>query len=487
MKNLKILACFLILSAAALAAVSCGSENGGTISDNSGTVSVTDRTTETESPFVPDELPELDYSGADFRILVGDVHGGGTYPTFYSEGEDGDIVNDAVWQRNEAVSERLNLKLDWDCVFFEYGTKADWVTRVTTAVMSGEDLDLICAPGYYTTNLVTDGLFLDMADLPYLDFSKPWWSEMYLENITINNKLYFALGDFSLNKLKLAYVMYFNKQLFADADMEFPYQTVLDGKWTLDCLETIIKDTYSDLNGDSKKDENDRYGIFADSINHLWAFMDPCGVKLFDKNAAGEMQFVMDRTHNADVVERLSKFWNENENTYHNDVQKNEIFKQGTTYLVTGDIGAADKYRDLDFDYGILPYPKWEESDSYTTRTSSAISVFCIPSSAKDPECTAVLLEAMNSETYRTLIPAYYETALKVKYARDDESVRVLDIVREGISMQFVDCFTTVFSGYSEIFRTQINNNSGKWSSETEKIREAALTKLRTLLDFYNS
>jgi len=397
-----------------------------------------------------------------------------------------------VYNRNAAVEERLGIKLDWQIVDFTYSTRADWITRVTTTVMAGDDVDLICGPGYYTTNLVTEDLFLNLADLPYLDFNKPWWSTMYMENVTINDRLYFALGDFSLNKLQLAYCMYFNKNMFDAANMEYPYQTVIDGKWTLDALSALIKDTYRDLDGDSKIDAEDGFGLISENNNQLWAFMDPMGVKVFDKDSQGKISFVMDSEHNANVVENLLTLWNDNENTFHhsvvqdaNDVSES-MFIKGYSYISTGDIIKTDAYRELSFDYGILPYPKWDENQkNYITRTSSAISVFCIPASAKDPDMTAAVLEALNSESYRSVIPAYYETALKVKYVRDDESVQALDILREGISMQFIDVYSTVFSGYSEIFRTTITNNKTTWASDVAAIKDAAVTKLGELLAYY--
>ena len=55
-----------------------------------------------------DELGEYDFSGAEFRVLSGIAPDERSY--FDSDGESGDIVSDAVWARNQAVSERFNVK-----------------------------------------------------------------------------------------------------------------------------------------------------------------------------------------------------------------------------------------------------------------------------------------------------------------------------------------------------------------------------------------
>ena len=43
------------------------------------------------------------------------------------------------------------------------------------------------------------------------------------------------------------------------------------------------------------------------------------------------------------------------------------------------------------------------------------------------------LLEALSAESYRTVTPAYFETALKGKYSRDSETGHMLDIIVSGV------------------------------------------------------
>jgi len=483
----------LTFAAIAVHLVSCSGSTDDTDTNTADTTAASETTeTVSEDLFVKDDLPEINFKGETFSILVGDVHGGTTIPTYIIEETTGDIVDDAVFERNAAVEDRLNIELNWNTLKFEYGTRTDWVTRITTAVMSGDDVDLICGPGYYTTNLVTEKLFIDMYDMPYLDFEKPWWSDIYIENASINDKIYFILGDFSLNKLQLAYCMYFNKEKFDALNIEYPYKTVTDGSWTLDALAELIKDSYHDVNGNSSADIEDTYGLVGENFNQLWAFMDPTGVKVFDRDADGNISFVMDSEHNSTAVDKLRDLWNGNENVFHhnavsdsNDVSES-MFIKGNSYISTGDIMKTSAYRELDFEYGILPYPKFDDNqDNYITRTSSAISIFCIPATASDPDMTAAVLEAMNSETYRSVIPAYYETALKIKYSRDNETTQVLDIIRESISMQFIDIYSSVFSGYSEIFKKTLWENKSTWASDVAGIKDAAEKKLDELISYF--
>ena len=47
-------------------------------------------------------------------------------------------------------------------------------------------------------------------------------------------------------------------------------------------------------------------------------------------------------------------------------------------------------------------------------------------------------MEAMCSENYRTVIPALYNVALKVKYTQDDVSSQVIDIIHDSAITDFI-------------------------------------------------
>ena len=57
--------------------------------------------------------------------------------------------------------------------------------------------------------------------------------------------------------------------------------------------------------------------------------------------------------------------------------------------------------------------------------------MLCIPVTT-DPDFTGYVTEEIAFESYKTVIPAYYYTVLSVKYARDEDSVEMLDIIFES-------------------------------------------------------
>ncbi|NLB15992.1 MAG: hypothetical protein GX827_04195 [Clostridiales bacterium] len=89
--------------------------------------------------------------------------------------------------------------------------------------------------------------------------------------------------------------------------------------------------------------------------------------------------------------------------------------------------------RDMDEDFGIIPWPKYDETiDNYYANVDAGCNLFIVPVTNPDPEKASVILEALAYESYLTVIPTYYDVVLTTKFTRDAESVEMLDIIRAG-------------------------------------------------------
>jgi hypothetical protein len=105
--------------------------------------------------------------------------------------------------------------------------------------------------------------------------------------------------------------------------------------------------------------------------------------------------------------------------------------------VVSGMIGdAATHYRSAEIQYGLLPYPKYDENQK-EYRSFANDEFFVVPTTAADPSRTGLVIEAMAAEGYKQIYPAYYEIALKNKYMHDDESVQILDIIVNSRNIAF--------------------------------------------------
>lgn len=116
-------------------------------------------------------------------------------------------------------------------------------------------------------------------------------------------------------------------------------------------------------------------------------------------------------------------------------------------------------------EYGVLPPPKRDEAqDGYFTLARNVYSSFGIPITAGDTELAGAFMEAAASENHRTLAPAYFETALKVKYARDEESARMFDLIKSGMKFNLGYTYHQVV-GITDLFVDSIRDNKTDWAS----------------------
>ena len=110
-----------------------------------------------------------------------------------------------------------------------------------------------------------------------------------------------------------------------------------------------------------------------------------------------------------------------------------DIFKSGRAMMADGSLGSAASLRSMDDDFGIVPYPKFDEDDDYATAINGAAPLAVIPITVSDVERTGAITEALCAYSSRDVIPAFYEVSLKTKYSRDDESEEMMDLIKNSI------------------------------------------------------
>ena len=240
-----------LLLAASLAAslLSCGDSQpvtedtaaaDGSTSTQENTEPVNHR--EAEASAVP---ADLDFGGKTLTVLPRDAEE--FMREFLVEEESGDVVSDAIYARNLAVQEQLNIKLEVIGRKGDYINRDQFVNAVRADVMaSATEYDVISYYAYSMPSLSQENLLMNLLELDHLDFDKPWWHKSFTENASVYGKLYMATGDINLTSVTYRTALFFNKRLaeehLPDTDL---YQTVLDGKWTIDCMASLVKDIYN--------------------------------------------------------------------------------------------------------------------------------------------------------------------------------------------------------------------------------------------------
>jgi hypothetical protein len=108
-----------------------------------------------------------------------------------------------------------------------------------------------------------------------------------------------------------------------------------------------------------------------------------------------------------------------------------DMFRNGNALLMHSQLGGIEALRDMEIDFGIIPYPKLNEQQERHYSSLAWAEILSIPvyASEEDMVRTGVILEALASDSYRTVVPVYTELVLKTRHARDDESEEMINII----------------------------------------------------------
>ena len=484
MKNINIRIVFAAILAAivsSLAACGGGAAETSPPADGAADTSAqTETAAETESPdaetdpYEPDSLPsDLDLGGRTVTVL-GWNHYEDT-PEFYAAELTGDVVNDAFYYRNLGVEERLNMKFSF---LEEDGRSAnDYTQRVNASVMSGSsEYDITASHSHRACLAASQGLMLDLLKQKYLDFDKPWWLKNLRSTASVGNTLRYATGDICISSIARSQGIFFNQTYIKNFELEDPYDVVLDGSWTLDKMIAMSDGVYSDLDGNSKKNEADQFGFCADAVQ-LQAVFYTSGLMSVDHTKDGSLVIspLIAGERAVALLEKMGEFMkNDDDAVVIKTTDDDSIFSEGRALFYAFPLGliSSGQLRGAEFDIGFVPWPKYDETDAnYTINLSNAYSMWQIPIDAKDPDESAAVMEALASAGYRTTSPALFKTAYKVKYNNIDamRQSQVYDIVRQDVSFDISRIFNNVLSFSANQFGDMVAANRQKWVSTVEK------------------
>jgi hypothetical protein len=490
-KTGKFIAAILIAAMLVSLTISCAdkSSTDGKVADTTAQA----ETTAAETEIKPDLPSDLDYQGEAINIWYFTKNSDVSESFINIQGAlDGDVVNEALYYRNLNVEETLNV----DLVFTDNGVaSSDVGTSIRKIIMSGSnDYDIYNVVQWNSAKFVTEGLYYNLIDLPYVDIDKPWWSTYYINEINIGkNNRYFLCGDISIDMIRCISCMYFNKVIYQDSngDPNTLYNTVLEGGWTLDKLYTLAEQAYSDLNGNEKADDGDQFGLFSNNYNNIDVLFYGAGLHATTRDESGIPSLTLNNENTINAMDKIYKLCYENKGVKlradgKGTLQDTVDFNNGYGLFLMGFLYSSEQLRDMKQDYGIIPSPKYDETQkNYSAVVHDIATLICLPNTCtKLEECGAVL-ELMAYQSYKTVTPAYYETAMKTKYTRDQLSSQIIDILHDNNMTDIAYVFGDAFNGLGYIGRNMIINKKADFASYYAKNEKAALKTMQKLIDAY--
>ena len=480
----------LLMLSSALASCSSSSDNSGT-SDTTAAADIAETTAaetepvETDRSEIKDDLPALDFKGKSVNIYVATQ---AVYDNYVagSEEKSGDVVNDAVVERNANVEDRLNIKLNPTPNADTYSTVAK---SISTLILAGDTTyDYFMGHQIGVTQLVADKYFVNAYDVEHINFDQPWWNNKYMDSLTLgSNYRPILCGDFHTQATAYIRVNYFNKNLYNNiyGNPDELYGEVLDGTFTIERMKELVSGAYADINGNGVTDVDDRLGFIC---NQLLATVDSfvygSDVQFTQYDKDGYIQLTMISDKAVTLLEKLNEFFYQPAVSTASGGKQNDIFKAGNALFVgNGLLNNSTDFRDMEDDYGFLPHPKFDENqDDYYSLVHDTALLGGIPITSQNIDIIGAVLEALNSESYRIVIPAWYENALKIKYARDDLSSQMIDLVTASMSTNFIFAYNASLSYLGTVYRTLLTNNSTDYVSGVQSILPAAEAELAKII-----
>ena len=442
-----------------------------------------------DEPKYLDALPEtLDYGGYEVTFLSSEE----TKSIELDEETDdiSDVVNEAYWRRNRSLEERLNVKL----VLGEKTGYGGFNSAATQAVTAGSDeYDLFCAHTRFNVSLAASGQVIKLNEHGVTDIvnvNAPYWSQLFIENINYKDNIYWLTGDMTHNFIAYIYAMFVNATVWNDFyPGESIYDIVLEGKWTLDQMSAMCENVYRDLNGNAQVDLNDSFGVIMQKGHVLNGMVFANGVEYTGRDDAGEYMVILGNEHTVDVFDKLHNIFY---NTNYGIMLENAAFDNGSINMLNEDrvlfcpntfnMAGNEIIRNMESDFMIIPLPKFdEEQENYRVNQYDGVPLYGCPTTlAEDKiDMIATVLEATCSMTSQTVIPAYYDLALKNKYSRDAETAKMIDLIHDNITADFCFYWGDSVGDLMSFFYNNIQNDeiASKFKAN-EKVWAKTLSKL---------
>ncbi|MBO5701976.1 MAG: hypothetical protein J6S71_06020 [Clostridia bacterium] len=405
--------------------------------------------TEEETLYAPDDLDERYNFDTTITIFLWDDY---RMTEFYAD-ENGDIINDAVYHRNIRVGDRLGVTFEFVEQPGDSGDYKTWIQSAENDRAADNSFDIYAGYSRSLPLMSLKGMTTNLLSHENFSVEKPWWPEALTSECTINDKLFFCTGDIATSMLWYMNGFMYNKDLYAQyiSTEKTPLDMVLEDEWDMNSFFTMVQDIYID-DGNGKKDKLDFFGATMYSTD-IDAFQIGAGITSLEKTEDGGVR-VSEQWNSqrcADICELLGSYIQQpgvfaaTSDSRHPFLNETSIFHLDRIFLIKGiDNGSSEEK--VEFTCGVVPAPKYDKTqEKYHTNLGNPYTMYGVNSSSKNLDAAVTTLEAMGSENYRSVTPAVFEVAMKVRYTDDPQTSQVFDILKEGVSFDFGKLYSSSF------------------------------------------
>ena len=456
--------------------VSCSSDTGdettkaGTESSETETSAETE--TETEAETEPEETYDL--GAMEFNMCSPDPAAmTWANPIMDAVEITGEPMNDAIYERNRGLEKKLNI------VIKETYTDDIWGPNLLRSIVTASDqsYDIVTMLDRFSLSALSEKLIVSYQELPNIDLTKNYWGGNMLKDSSIGGVNYFAFGDFSLYAMDNISTLLFNQNVASQNGINDLYDLVESKKWTYDKFSEYSALVTNDTDGDGEMTDADMWGYLAMPKQILPSFWIAGGVRSISKDENDLPVLSMDNETFHNIVGKIfemswdSGTWYANKIDSDNDTTLENMFIRGNSLFHDSTFQKIARLREMDADFGIIPYPMASESqDSYYTRESGAL-FSNVPITQENKENIGLILEKLAEESAKITTPAYKNVIMKGKYSRDNQSSQMLDLLYDTRVYDLGDSFWCDIIR-DNFIKTMMTTNDRNLSSNLKKYQK---------------
>ena len=390
------------------------------------------------------DLDTIDYEGETVHIF----HWEGNAADFGMEQDDigNDAIYDATYRRNLQTETDLGIELDWyKQTNSNYPKSVQFVDRLTARVADpNTPVDIIISGVRSMPFFLVEGHLTELNTYSdSLDLEKAWWPKNIQDAIAIKGNLYFVSGDIAASLLQCMTVLFVNKTMLEQRGHNYIelMEKVKTYQWTLDDLIALTENTYMDLDTVVGPSEGDQFGLIT-LYYHSDALYTGLGYNYMVKSNKDEEAFRFSSNMTTATVSNYvqkMKDWQLDNDFYmkYLDPQEAgfaETFNHGLSLFLLHRAAYGFELQKTDIKYAVLPAPALDKAQGeYFVNVNSSYSVYGICKSSLDYDLSAQTLQVLGYHAFSTTTPAVFEVSFQGKFAKDDYTIEMFDIIRESI------------------------------------------------------
>ncbi|MBR6783146.1 MAG: hypothetical protein IKM32_00480 [Clostridia bacterium] len=421
---------------------------------------------EAKPTFYGYEIPEgVDYGGRTISVLTTYVSNTATCYQIKPESnpdyslESASAVTAASSECTKLVEELLNIEIEEEVIFSSSRFGGPMYQRISRDAMSYTADYVFAMPCLNeAAMLATDGVLYDLNGIVNLD--NAWWCKPFNDTVTIAGKTYFASGDIGTVGMESTMFVAFNKRIESANGLarSYGYETLYDmvdaKAWTQDVMFEMSKTIYVDSNENNKPDPEDIIGVSGQE-NFVYWLLRAGDIQICSLDSDGYPVLSVNNERALNLISRAQEYCQDNTTGFiiADDYLSLglpinpafQVFLDGRGLFFFNALSSLNTMRTMEDDFGVLPCPLFDSTqENYNSNVGSWTSnCVCVPTSVsqEDLELVGHLLEALGAVSKSKLTPTYYEQTLQYQISRDDDSMRMLDIINANRAPELAEMY----------------------------------------------